>query len=323
MLIFVLGVWAAGFTFGDERLDRIWIEPAATTNAKSPFLPRAISQVVGAVETFDDETLVYVVGGETALPLSSARVVWVEPAFDDATTTDALALYRKGEYQVAIAPLLQVISQGPPVWQAQWLSMHLWNAAYQCQKYAAVLELVNQIDNRPVPLLVLGGLPLRWTNEAASPAAIEAAVKCLSQNDRSDATRLVAASWLIGQNDDRQAVETLELLSKQSERPAISQLAAVLLWRKTPPPAIRDKSRDWELRLGRLPLTLYAGPAVLAAQTWEAIGDDDRSIECLLSVALTPPRPHEVTAYAKLQAMEALRRLGRTSDLERLTSIVP
>jgi len=315
-MVFVVVIAATALSA--DPVDRVWIEPPTLKGSNEPFSPRKIIERTGTVQRFDDSGMVFFVEGETTtVQVSAARVIWVEPGFNDTETIAALKQFRDEDYAASISPLLASVSRGTEVWRAQWLSMHLWQAAFQAQRYPAVLELVNQIDARPLPPMILGGLPVQWLGERLPTAAIEAAQKTLADDDSLSATKLVAASWLLGQANDAQAVAVLQSLSFQKERPVLALLATTLLWRKALPPDVRVNHRRWRNQLSNMPLTLIPGPTTLVADRLEAAGAADESLELFLSVGMTPTRPDPVVKIAKERSELLLEQRGQQGESQR------
>lgn len=314
-----------------ERFDDVWIEPASANEKGIRFSPRNVIHRKVRVASFDDKTMTFLDSNQTAaddsesgsLQVASARVIWVEPGFDDADTIAAIQTFRGGNFKESIAPLLDAINRRPTVWRAQWLSMHLWQAAYQAQRYPASLELINQIDARPLPAMLVGGLPIHWTSERMPPEAIAAANQVVASEASLEATKLVAASWLLGQPGDSQAYAVLEAMARQNARPSLAQLASVLLWRKAPPPTFRENRQQWQATLRTLPMTMNPGPTLLLADRLQASGDKETSLELFLSVAVTPSRPHSIVNVAKVRAAEILIQLGQPDAAKRVADVKP
>jgi hypothetical protein len=322
----VLCLAATEPSFAQKVYDQVWIEPQATTSNEQVFTPRSLIRKDGEVVSIDDKTIVFTPKNETEpVQIASSRVVWIEPGFEDAASITAVETFRSGKTNPSISLLLDVVAAGPAVWRAQWLSMHLWQAAFQEQKYPAALELVNQIDARPLPPMILGGLPIQWSGERLPVAAIDAARNILATVNAADkqpkAVRLVAASWLLNEPNENVAEETLRTFSLQKERPALAQLATVLLWRKALPPEVIANRDAWDERLTKMPLTLIPGPRFLAGERYEAAGQSDHALEMYLSLALTSPRPHAVTHLAKPRAAELLKQLNRPDEAAKLMSL--
>jgi len=314
-----------------ERWDDVWIEPVSTDDRRIRFSPRNVIHRKGSVESFDAKTMIFLDSKQTAedegesssLQVASSRVIWVEPGFDDDATIVAIQTFRVGNFKESIAPLLEAINRRPTVWRAQWLSMHLWQAAYQAQRYPATLELINQIDARPLPAMLVGGLPIHWTSERMPPEAMAAASQILANDASLEATKLVAASWLLRQPGDSQAYAVLEAIARQNARPSLAQLASVLIWRKAPPPSIRENRQQWQATLRTLPMTMNPGPMFLLADRLEASGEKETSLELFLSVAVTPSRPHSIAKMAKLRAGEILIQVGQPDAAERVADVKP
>jgi len=276
-------------------LDEVWIEPSAVDGFV--FSPRTIIHRTGTIETLDDKTLTIIVPdpNDATKPLrlsfASSRLIWVEPGFDDDATIAAVERSRRGDHAAAIPQLLAAVNRGPAVWRAQWLSMSLWQSAYAAGRYAPTLELVDQIDARPLPNLIVGGLPIHWTADRLPPAAMQAARDALANADAREATHLCAASWLIGAGADAQATAVLQQIINDTKRPPLAMIAKTLLWRTAPPPTVVENARKWAGAIDRMPMTLTPGPMRLLADRLAAAGEKDVSNELRLSLKHVRPRP--------------------------------
>jgi len=302
-----------------EPLDQVWLEPAPLQRGETAFTPRRLIRMTGAVKVLDDRLFEFESSGSSdAVRMDASRVVWVEPDFTEPNAKAAMEAYRSGKYRESIPLFLEAVSARPPVWRAQWLSMHLWQAAYESGRYPATLELVKQIDARPLSPMILGGLPIHWLTTRMPDEAVNAARATIASSDSLDATNLSAASWLLGQADREQAVKLLLAISEQNERPALAQLATALLWQRATPPEVLSESGRWMARLETFPLTLTPGPMLLVGKRLEAAGSEDDALQWYLKVALTPARPLRVSEVSKQAAAELLRRQGRSEEAERL-----
>jgi hypothetical protein len=306
-------------------LDLVWIEPTASTEDRT-FTPNKIVNKRLSVESIDDKLATMLVPEPTQdepdrqvkLQVAASRVIWIEPEFSEEATREAIKRLRSGDAKASIAPMLEAINGRPVLWRAQWLSMHLWQAAFDAQRYPATLELVDQIDARPLPPMILGGLPIHWDSERLPPAATMAAKERLAMADARDASRLVAASWLLGQPDDGSAVAVVESLATQNDRPQLARLAKAMMWRKLPPPAILENRPQWQSALDSFPMTMRPGPTLLLADRLQAAGDTELALEFYLSLALTSPRRHPVAAMATTEAERILRQSNRSDEADRL-----
>lgn len=306
-------------TCAQESFDQVWLEPAPLQRGETAFTPRKLIRMTGAVKVLDDRLLEFEPSGSSdAVRVDASRVVWAEPDLTDPNAKSAMEAYRSEKYRESIPLFLEAISARPPVWRAQWLSMHLWQAAYESGRYPATLELVKQIDARPLAPMILGGLPVHWLTTRMPDEAVSAARATLASSAALDATNLTAASWLLGQPDREQAVAILLAISEQNERPALAKLATALLWQRATPPEVLTESSRWKERLKTFPITLVPGPTLLIGQRLEAAGSQDDALECYLKVTLTPSRPHRVSEVAKQAAADLLRRSDRMEEAARL-----
>jgi hypothetical protein len=279
-------------TPGDGRpADRIWIEPQKPTKAESDWYPRAIRQQSGKIISLDRDQLRWVVQGDEAESrIAASRVLWIEPGGTSENETDALRRFAAGDYAESLRPLLNVLSERPPVWRQQWISMLAAYAAWRSSRPAISLELVEQLDNRPLAPITLAWLPVGWRGGAPQPTAIQAASSRLS--DSSPAVRLVAASWLLSSPERAPATAVLEQLSNDNERPWIAHLAETLLWRVATPPQVSESRGEWLQKLDSLPMVLQVGPTITLMEKLQSAGQSDLAKRLELSLKLTPPIPH-------------------------------
>lgn len=303
-----------------EPLDQVWFEPAPLQRGETAFTPRKLIRMTGTVKVLDDRLFEFEPSGSSdAVRVDALRLVWAEPDITEPNAKAAMEAYRSGKHRESIPLFLEAVSARPPVWRAQWLSMHLWQAAYESGRYPATLELVKQIDARPLSPMILGGLPIHWLTTRLPDEAVNAARATLASSDSLDATNLTAASWLLGHPDREQAVAILLAISEQNARPALAQLATALLWQRATPPEVLSESGRWKARLETFPLTLTPGPTFLVGKRLEAAGREDDALEWYLKGALTASRPHRVCDVSKQAAAELLRRQGRSVEAERLS----
>ena len=94
----------------------------------------------------------------------SSRVLWIE--WDDQSDLDKqlCSAFTNGRDQEVLAGLSEVLNQRPPVWRQQWLTMLGTVSAWRTHRGRISLELVSQLDKRPLPLMTVAWLPISWTN---------------------------------------------------------------------------------------------------------------------------------------------------------------
>lgn len=284
-----------------DSLDRIWIEPPPRVSSESDWYPRSIAVRLGEIKQFDAESLRIVFAGDEAETLIAAdRVVWIERAGSSQQERAAVAMFREGNYAESLRPLLDVLAERPPVWRQQSLSMMAAYAAWRSSRERIALEVVDQLDERPLPPLTLAWLPIDWSGERSSAAARDLAVARL--DDASPAVRLVSASWLLSGATRGQAIAVLQSLSTAAERPQIARLAACLQWRVAAPPEVKASSEKWRTQLDEMPLALQVGPTLTLIDKWRAAGNAEAARQLEMSLQLTPPIPHPAVNNAEDQS---------------------
>jgi hypothetical protein len=250
-----------------------------------------VTQITGKIIQLDSQQLRIMVSGETKESvLAAKRVVWIDPAELPDEATQATKLYEQGKYGDSIRPFLDALTDRPPVWLQQWLSMMAADAAWQASRPAIALELVKQLDSRSLAPIVIAWLPIDWDGTAMDqrrdPAGETAALAKL--NDSSPAVRLVAASWLMRSNSRRDAVTALQQLALDNQRPTIARLAEIVSWRATLPPSVVDSADKWQRKVDALPMVLQTGPLECLVSLYQAAGLTNKAKHLQLALELTP-----------------------------------
>ncbi|MCG8649531.1 MAG: hypothetical protein MI861_06850 [Pirellulales bacterium] len=282
-----------------QSADRVWLEPQRPSESQSRWYPRSVSHLSGKILQLDDRQLRLIVTGDEAESLLAAgRVLWIEYGELSKDESHALRLFAEAKYGDSVRPLLDALSQRPPIWRQQWLSMLAAHAAWRSSRATIALELVSQLDQRPLAPLIIAMLPVSWYNERLSPETIDAAQARLT--DPSAAVRLVAASWLIATPRRSQATAVLKQLALDNGRPTLARLAETLLWRLATPPQVLQSAEQWQQKLDALPMVLQVGPTITLAAKLRAAGKSQPAEHLEMSLTLNPPFPHpEIKALSK------------------------
>jgi hypothetical protein len=269
------------------------LSPSKPTEAQSRWYPQRVSQRTGKVISLDNKQLqLLVAGDEVPTRIAAYRVIWIEPGGMTDKQSAALKLFSERDFSASLRPLLDSLNDRPPIWRQQWLSMLAANAAWRSARSEIALELVSQLDARPLAPYVLAWLPVSWNNQRQAAAAIAAAEKRL--DDKSAAARLVAASWLLSSPARSQAMTTLEQLSTNAERPFVARLAQAVLWRTATPPQVSANIDNWKQKLEQLPMVLQTGPLTVLAEKFSSAGLDREAKQLKLSLELTPVIPYPI-----------------------------
>lgn len=260
---------------------RIRLAPRVESDAldEQRWYPKPVTTRLGEVVAFDQRQLAIILVGEvepTRFPAD--RVLSIEWSETPQEQTDALKLFDDGEYAEALKGLVGAISkkdsaQRPPVWRQQRLSMLAAQAAWRSGRGDIALELVEQLDRRPLPTLVLGLLPINWIGSVSSQSIENAA----AERAKSDslAVKLVAASWLIRSPKYGEAAESAINRLANLNAPIISQLAQQLYWRTKTPVELRSEWQRWETEIDALPMPIQSGPRLALESALRSAGIQD------------------------------------------------
>lgn len=278
---------AADNLFGQ---DRIWLAPSRPAKSDSTWNAQPIKQIGGKITQLDNKQLRVIVAGDEAETLAAAhRVIWIESAGVSNTEATALKLFAEGEYAKSLRPLLDAIGEKPPVWRQQWLSIMASVAAWRGSQGRISLELVAQLDARPLAPLIVAWLPVDWDGSTKPVGSIAAAKERLT--DKSAAVRLVAASWLVSSPHRDQAVAMLDQLALDNQRPVVARLAEIVRWRTATPPQIQQQVDAWQSKVDALPIVLQTGPMRTLAERFTTAGLKRQADKLRLTLELTGVAP--------------------------------
>ncbi|WP_436714548.1 hypothetical protein U8335_16000 [Roseiconus lacunae] len=297
--LFTAGFCANRCCYSQDARYRIQLEPrqrAAANDPETRWYASPVKTVTGVVEQIDEHQISILVDGQTiAQRHSAARLISIEPLDLPDDQRQAIDAFGRQAYTDALTGLIRSVSekevsQRPPVWRQQWLSMLASQAAMRSGRGEISLELVNQLDSRPLPQVVVALLPIDWTGTAEG-TLFDSAAKMASSP--SLAVKLVAASWLLRSPKYRPAAETaIKRLSKQSDRPVIAMLATQLAWQTNSPAKLSEDFGVWRSSIDSLPMSLQTGPLILISSTARRLGLKDESKALNLSLIHAAPTWH-------------------------------
>lgn len=273
------------------QVDTVFVTPPNATGSDSTWYPRPIKHLSGKVVSLDNKALKFIVSGDQVpTQMAAYRLVWIRPGSVSAEQSAALKLFADEDYSAAVTPLIESVSQRPPVWRQQMLLMLAANAAWRSRRSKVSLELVAQLDARPLPPCTIAWLPIAWRGQRPQVATIDAAETRIT--DDSPTVRLVAASWLLSSPSRQKAAQVLKQLAVANDRPVIARLAESVLWASATPPEVIKKHREWEKKVDAMPLAIQTGPRLLLATKSESAGLTTFAKKQRLALELTPAIPY-------------------------------
>ncbi len=202
---------------------------------------------------------------------------------------EAIALFNEKRDAECLSKLPAVLKEKPPVWRQQFLTMMAANAARETDRGKIALELVSQLDRRSLPPLVIAWLPIAWTNDRS---AVNAAAATERLSDNSIACRLVAASWLLSSPSRADAIEVIDAIVNQSQRPVLAAVARSLRVRSMSPPEIKSSLGALVADARKIPMVLQVGPTIALVDKLTTAGLAGEARPLRWSLDLTPIHPH-------------------------------
>lgn len=264
----------------------IWLAPSTSETRGSNWYPAAIQKQQGQVVQFDRDAIV-ITDPKTSRSrrLASSRVLWIEA--DDQTDREKniRSFFEEGRDTDVLSGLSDVLNERPPVWRQQWLTMVAAVSAWRTKRGKVALELISQLDQRPLPLMILAWLPIAWTNQITAEPLVADALARLS--DPSPIVQLIASSWLLSSVHRNIASEKIKELIT-SERTEVAQLASALLWRVATPEQVKKSAEDWRDEIDRMPLMLQGGPLVLLKSKLQSSGETTAAEHLQWSIDVAP-----------------------------------
>ena len=264
----------------------IWLSPSPSETRGSNWYPAAIQKQQGQVVQFDRDAIV-ITDPKTSRSrrLASSRVLWIEA--DDQTDREKniRSFFEEGRDTDVLSGLSDVLNERPPVWRQQWLTMVAAVSAWRTKRGKVALELISQLDQRPLPLMILAWLPIAWTNQITAEPLVADALARLS--DPSPIVQLIASSWLLSSVHRNIASEKIKELIT-SERTEVAQLASALLWRVATPEQVKKSAEDWRDEIDRMPLMLQGGPLVLLKSKLRSSGEATAAEHLQWSIDVAP-----------------------------------
>ncbi|QDV61582.1 hypothetical protein Mal65_07080 [Crateriforma conspicua] len=259
------------------------------------WFPDPIRRLRVQIIRFDARRLEYVQTADQpeASVVAADRVVWAMPIRWQPGQRQAIDALVRGDDDAALRALLQQTEQRPAVWLQQWLSMAAAQAASRSGRSEIALEIVRQLDRRPLPPMVVGWLPVRWLSSSERPGGIDAQAARAALADPSDAVRLVAASALL-EKDRAAASAVLARLSGGQQRPLIAALASAQMLRTMNPAQWTEDLAVNLRRVETLPLAIQMGPLSMAAERTDRAGLDSTAEDLETSLRWAPVAPHPV-----------------------------
>lgn len=288
--------------------DRIVYGPALP-RAVQPWNPPPTITLVGKIQKLDQQTLeIHTTSGKHH-KLSSDRIEQIEVAWDTPAAAAAHERFVQQRYTDALKENDEVLrSGGIPRWQQCILLSELVESAEAIGKPELAGKLFLLLMQQSPPDFLVATIPLNWTTRELTPPLEKAAHEWLAQGD--DYAGLLGASWLLLTEQSDVAKQRLQKILA-SESKLLQRLAAMQLWRITPPSATTGEMGRWMQARDSLLLPLQLGPSEFMAERFARVDKTSLAVGEWLRIAATHRQhPHR----ASLALEQASARLARSRD---------
>jgi hypothetical protein len=214
----------------------------------------------------------------------------------------------------------QVALQLPsvPRWQRRILVAEMVQSACALGQWRVAGRIYDYLTQDSAPLLLQAVIPLPWSDEllTSGQGIRDSAAEWIKDED--PRMQLLGASWLLGSEQNGQAIEVLRRLST-NESVLVSNYAQAQLWRTAPPSEIRSTLfGQWVSLRDRMPISLQAGPTMLLAHRLDQAGDWELAVAEWLRIASLFGDRYHLRRQALDRAVAACRAAGAADDAEKI-----
>jgi tetratricopeptide (TPR) repeat protein len=155
-------------------------------------------------------------------------------------------------------------------------------------------------------------IPIAW--RAAPPdATLETRAAQWLAAEKTQAARLLGASWLLSTGQRVAATAALEELAKSGD-PRIAGLSAIQLWRTKLVTAKPDEISRWLVQLEKMPTEIQASGWYILGDLYSRQNQPEQAALAYLKVPLLYRQQRAMAADALLAAGKQLEKMGQTSQ---------
>lgn len=309
---------------------RIWIAEPGDTGLNR-WDPRELFEDSGILLDWDSKRIVlFRSTGKAETTLPGDTLVRIEPAWANESGEEIHRLFSERQFKSVITKGQEVVNKfeksGLPVWQRRLILAEMIESCSALGKpNIAGTLFVALARGNPPPVLLFATIPLPWWEMAFADLDMTK-IQALAEEwiaQESESSKLLGAAWLLTGPKRNFAIETLEQLAKTSKSPMIVAYAKAQLWRTVPPAEIlSDKYPRWLAERDKLLLPAQAGPTMLLAERLQQAGQTNLAIPEWLRIATMHGDRYHLVTKAIPKAAEALRAGGRTSEADRVQSLL-
>lgn len=273
-----------------------------------------LRKLTGTVVDYTGRELRLETAGGRAVSLPGDKVVRIDSPRGQ-EETEAEALYREGKFAEAAARFTDAVKLEARVWRRRELIAQAVWSHRNAGDIVRAGELFRLILKSDPTTYLLDALPLAWTTQEPAPDLDRAATSWLA--DSQEEVALMGASWLLSSNRRPDALQTLERLTRSTEK-RVAALAQAQLWRTQIVTATAADVERWQAAVEQMPPTLGAGPWWIVGQALARLRQAEPAALALMKVPILYPRQRQLAAEALFAAGGQLETIGQLPEAARL-----
>ncbi len=240
------------------------------------------------------------------------RVLRISTTWNDKHRA-ALDAADRGAYREAINRYHEALGAESRIWARRKILAELISCYVVKQQYRDAVRLFRLLLESDPETSEFHIIPLAWIPTDSIPH--DEAQQWLDDSDA--ANRLLGASHLMASNLRSAAQDVLKGLVRHAD-PRIAALAEAQLWRAEIVHAAADTADRWYERVVQMPASLRAGPMLLVGQVELQAGRYERAAQTLLKIPVLYPEHRLLACQALSWSADALERLERTAQADRI-----
>lgn len=279
----------------------------------SPHNRQARTKVTGDIVDYTGREIVIKLDNGREMKRPGGTVAEIETTWQpDKLEADKLMAER--QFSAAREKYTAAIKRDKRPWARRLMVARIVRCYRELQQYEPAVRLFLALVHEDPDTPYFDEIPLVWLTMEPAVAVREAADGWL--NDGRPVARLLGASHLLTTARRREALEQLELLTREKDA-RLAILATTQYWRASVS-ADADRVAGWQRRIAEVPESLRAGPWWVVGRAWARLGDVERAALAMLHVPVLYPGERALSADALFNAALLLDAAGQPAAALRL-----
>lgn len=280
----------------------------------SPHNRQARTKIAGDIVDYTGREIVIKLDNGREMKRPASTVAEIETIWQpDKLEADRLMAER--QYSAAREKYTAAVKRDKRPWARRLMVARIVRCYRELDQYEPAVRLFLALVSEDADTPYFDEIPLVWLTMEPAVAVREAADGWLA--DGRPVARLLGASHLLTTARRRDALEQLELLTREKDA-RLAILATAQYWRASVATADADRVAGWQRRVADVPDALRAGPWWVIGRAWARLGDVERAALAMLHVPVLYPGERALSADALFSAGQLLDAAGQPAAALRL-----